>query len=96
MNWWLDLLLGQILWTKLADTHGNWDQLTLLVNLPGAESIPELIAVLVVSEPLFDAALTVALSMEGVGLLPTGCSLLSVYLCAISFDVPRLVQAVRP
>ena len=44
----------------------------LLLNLLGAESLPELVAVLV-SEPLFGYALKVALSMEEVGLLPPGC-----------------------
>ena len=73
MNWLLDLLLDQVLWTTLADTYDARDQLVLLLNLLGAESVQELVAVLVASEPLFGAALTVALSMEGIGLLPPGC-----------------------
>jgi len=57
----------------LADTHDAQDQLVLLLNLLATWSVLELVAVLVVSEPFFGAALTVALSMEGVGLLPPGC-----------------------
>ena len=73
MNWLLDLLLGQVLWTALAHTYDARDQLVLLLNLLGAESIPELVVVLVVFEPVFGAVLTVALLMAGVGLLPPGC-----------------------
>ena len=73
MNWLLEILLNQVLCTTLADTYDAQDQLVLLLNLLGAEAIPELVAVLVVSEPLFGAGLTITLSMERVGLLPPSC-----------------------
>ena len=58
----------------MADTHDAQNQLDLLLDLLAAWSVLKLVAVLVVSEPVFGSALTVALLMRGAGLLPPDCS----------------------